>query len=205
MFLPETFRGLRPRTPTYFSLVGKVGKSTHREGTLSMGPSPMYPTPTTTNEGAAAPSLDSPPDSPMDCPGTPQNFTCAGGMNPPLRQGFRRWRKRLNAGLPAGNPCEALPPSNRETGGYAGVSKGGRAPPFVSSRKRGSRGRNPIERVSPPVRFFGHFLSAQKVTRGSGAELPRGFGKKHISFPPARRYTNLSPSARCAGTAPSKK
>ena len=164
----------------------------------------MYPTPTTTNEGAAAPSLDSPPDSPMDCPGTPQDFICAGGMNPPLRQGFRRWRKRLNAGLPAGNPCEALPPSNRETGGYAGVSKGGRAPPFVSSRKRGSRGRNPIERVSPPVRFFGHFLSAQKVTRGLGAEPLRGFGKKHASFPPARRYANLSPPVPCAGTAPSK-
>ena len=130
----------------------------------------MYPTPTTTNEGAAAPSLDSPPDSPMDCPGTPQDFICAGGMNPPLRQGFRRWRKRLNAGLPAGNPCEALPPSNRETGGYAGVSKGGRAPPFVSSRKRGSRGRNPIERVSPSVRFFGYFLSAQKVTRVRAGE-----------------------------------
>src|SRR5699024_11329493 len=29
----------------------------------------------------------------------------------------------------------------------------------------GSRGRNPIERVSPSVRFFGYFLSAQKVTR----------------------------------------
>ena len=45
MFLPETFRGLRPRTPTYFSLVGKVGKSTHREGTLSMGSLPYEPHP----------------------------------------------------------------------------------------------------------------------------------------------------------------
>ena len=51
MFLPETFRGLRPRTPTYFSLVGKVGNthpghlSTHREGTLSMGSLPYEPHP----------------------------------------------------------------------------------------------------------------------------------------------------------------
>ena len=36
-------------------------------------------------------------------------------------------------GFTPGQSCEALPPSNRETGGYAGVSKGGHAPPFVSS------------------------------------------------------------------------
>ena len=55
---------------------------------------------------------------------------------------------------------------------YAGDSKGGQASPFESSRKRGSRGRNPIERVSPSVWFFGDFLSTQKVTRGVGAEPP---------------------------------
>ena len=45
--------------------------------------------------------MDSPPASPADCPGTPIDFTCAGEMNSPLRQGFRLWRKRLYAGLPA--------------------------------------------------------------------------------------------------------
>ena len=55
---------------------------------------------------------------------------------------------------------------------YAGVSKGGLAPPFVSLRKRGSRGRNPIERVSPPVCVFGYFLHKQKVTRGVGPKAP---------------------------------
>ena len=64
----------------------------------------------------------------------------------------------------------------------SGVSKGGLAPPFVSSWKGGSWGRNPIERVSPPVRVFGYFLHEQKVTRvwageaqdlrGVGAEPP---------------------------------
>ena len=34
MFLSETFRGLRPRTPGYFSLVRKVTKSTFK-GELS--------------------------------------------------------------------------------------------------------------------------------------------------------------------------
>src|SRR5699024_4765891 len=44
--------------------------------------------------------------------------------------------------------------------------------PFVSSRKRGSRGRNPSERVSPSVHAFGYFLHEQKVTRGAGPEAP---------------------------------
>ena len=53
---------------------------------------------------------------------------------------------------------------------YGGFQRG--QAPFASSRMRGSRGRNPIERVSPSVRFFGYFLSVQKVTRGSGPEVP---------------------------------
>ena len=56
--------------------------------------------------------------------------------------------------------------------GWLGGIQRGRAP-FVSSRKRGSRGRNPIERVSPPVRVFGYFLHEQKVTRGTGPEAPK--------------------------------
>ena len=64
------------------------------------------------------------------------------------------------------------------TTGHAGKSKRGRAPPFVSSRKRGSRGRNPIERVSPSVRVFGYFLHEQKVTQGPGLKAPNvpGYG-----------------------------
>ena len=62
------------------------------------------------------------------------------------------------------------PKNNRTSIGRAGDSKGGQASPFASSRKRGSRGRNPIERVSPSVRFFGYFLSAQKVTRVRAGE-----------------------------------
>src|SRR5699024_8280344 len=51
-------RGLHPRTPTYFSLVARVGKSTHRRGTLSTVSPSSEPPPATTNEGAAAPALD---------------------------------------------------------------------------------------------------------------------------------------------------
>src|SRR5699024_8674691 len=51
-------------------------------------------------------------------------------------------------------------------------------------RGRGSRNTLPLKRV------FGYFLHEQKVTRGVGLEAPSGFGKKHVSFPPARRQAN---------------
>ena len=73
---------------------GRIGN-----GPFRWGPSPMYPSPTTTQRGLAP--FGFPPASPADCPGTPTNFICAAGMNPALRQGFRLWRKRLYAELPA--------------------------------------------------------------------------------------------------------
>ena len=60
MFLSETLRGFQPRAPTYFSLVGKVDKSTHRGGTLSMGSLPYVPHPHDDTKGGARPPLDSP-------------------------------------------------------------------------------------------------------------------------------------------------
>ena len=66
MFLPETFRGLRPRTPAYFSLAGKVGKRAHMEGTLSMGSLPYEPHPRDDTKGALPP-LES-PQSVLDLP-----------------------------------------------------------------------------------------------------------------------------------------
>ena len=201
-------RGLRPRTPTYFSLVGKIGNthpghlSTHREGTLSMGSLPYVPHPHDDTKGARP--LWIPPSQSCGLPGDPDRFDLRGGNEFRLAPRFSPLAKTLVRRTPGGQSLRGASTVEQRDWRICGGFQRGRAP-FVSSRKRGSRGRNPIERVSPPVRFFGHFLSAQKVTRGSGAELPRGFGKKHVSFPPARRYTNLSPSARCAGTAPSKK
>ena len=40
------------------------------------------------------------------------------------------------------------------------------------------------------MRVFGYFLHEQKVTRGPGLKAPQGFGKKYVSFPPARRNAN---------------
>ena len=45
-------RAFPARTRAYFSLVGKVGKSTHRGGTLSMGSLPYVPHPHDDTKGA---------------------------------------------------------------------------------------------------------------------------------------------------------
>ena len=70
-------RGLRPRAPAYFSLVGKVGKSTHRGGTLSMGSLPCGPLPHDDTKGGARPPLWIPPPDlylPYSSLGTPEGI-----------------------------------------------------------------------------------------------------------------------------------
>ena len=102
-----------------------------------------------------------------------------------------------------------------------GYPKGGMRPPLCR-RGVGFIREGPRRKGPSLVRFFGHFLSAQKVTRGVGPGRPHEKGpgggapescriekqspvKKNISPPPARRHANLSPSVPCAGTDPSKK
>ena len=60
MFLSETLWGFQPHAPAYFSLAGKVGKSTHRGGTLSMGSLPYVPHPHDDAKGGARPPLETP-------------------------------------------------------------------------------------------------------------------------------------------------
>ena len=82
---------------------------------------------------------------------------------------------------------------------YAGgIPKG--ASPLCVVAGVGFIGEGPHRKGPAPMRLFGYFLSAQKVTQGPGAEPPKSFGKKHVSPPPARRRANLSPSAPIAGT-----
>ena len=52
--------GLRPRTPGYFSLAGKVPKRAHKGGTLSMGSLPYGSLPRDDTKGGACPPLDTP-------------------------------------------------------------------------------------------------------------------------------------------------
>ena len=54
------FQGLRPRTPGYFSLAGKVPKRAHKGGTLSMGFLPYGSLPHDDTKGGARPPLESP-------------------------------------------------------------------------------------------------------------------------------------------------
>ena len=164
-------RGLRLRTPGYFSLAGKVPKRAFKGGGCSDSPSPL--------------------------------------KNPSTHNGFSRGLRPLakEATPHALRECPAL---GRTTGGYAGVSKGGRAPPFASSWGWGSQGRDPIERVPPRAPFCllfrrgksrpGYGAGEAPCNRGPGPEAPKGFGKKHVSFPPARRWANLSASVPCVGT-----
>ena len=66
--LLATSRGFHPRTLTYFSLVGKVGKSTHRDGTLSMGSLPYVPHPRDDTKGGSRP--------PCGIPHGPYGYFC---------------------------------------------------------------------------------------------------------------------------------
>src|SRR5699024_4271928 len=58
--VPRAFRGLRPRTPAYFSLAGKVGKRAHKGGTLSMGSLPYGSLPHDDTKGGASPPFGIP-------------------------------------------------------------------------------------------------------------------------------------------------
>ena len=60
-------RAFPARTRAYFSLVGKVGKSTPRRGTLSIVSPSWEPPPATTQKGAPAPFWISPPALYLSC------------------------------------------------------------------------------------------------------------------------------------------
>ena len=75
------------QTRAYFSLVGKVGKSTHRGGTLSMGSLPYVPHPRDTPSAAPPGAATEPP------PHRPPNQTGRGrGNGPPSGPQVKRRR-----------------------------------------------------------------------------------------------------------------
>src|SRR5699024_1389423 len=114
--------------------------------------------------------------------------------NPSTHNGFSRGLRPLAKGATPLTPRES-PASNRTLGGLAGVSKGGRPPPFASSWGWGSQGRDPIERVPPCAPFCllfrrgksrpGYGAGEAPCNRGTGPETPKGFGKKHVFPRPA--------------------
>ena len=129
----------------------------------------MDPTPTTTNEGAAAPSLDSPPAPPS-----------------PARHFHRRTglihRESVKYGPAGAAPRQTSAAFAEEEGGAAQ-----RAKPAACGRMRDAElvpTRAPLcvvvgegyiregpHRKGPSlVRLFGYFFGVEKVTRGTGAE-----------------------------------
>ena len=87
--------------------------------------------------------------------------------------------------------------------GWGRIQRGGRSPLIGRCGGWFLRGGH-SRKCPPPMRPFGYFSGEGKVPRGTGPEAPRGFGRRHVSFPPARRWANLSPSVPCAGTGASK-
>ena len=156
------------------------------EGVPTPPPPLKIPPPTTAFQGGAAPSPK----------GLPPLRGWESGKNGPAGAAPRQTSEAFAE--EEGGAAERAKPA--ACGGMRDAELVPTRAPFVSSRKRGARGRNPIERVSPPVRPFAYFSGEGKVGRGPGAEPPKSFGKKHVSPPPARRRANLSPSAPIAGT-----
>ena len=93
-----------------------------------------------------------------------------------------------SAGLPRSGPFGADLVSHRTFNNAGGIPKG--ASPLCVVVGEGYIGEGPHQKGPAPMRPFGYFSGEGKVSRGSGAEPPQGFGKKHVSFPPARRYAN---------------
>src|SRR5699024_821152 len=74
------------------------------------------------------------------------------------------------AGLPRSGPCGAVLVSHRTFGNAGGIPKG--ASPLCVVVGEGYIGEGPHRKGPAPMRLFGYFLSAQKVTQGPGAEPP---------------------------------
>src|SRR5699024_5202721 len=63
-----------------------------------------------------------------------------------------------------------------------GIQRGAGAPLCVVVGV-GFIGEGPHRKGPAPMRFFGYFLSVQKVTKGTGAEPPKSFGEEICFFP----------------------
>src|SRR5699024_585162 len=104
-----------------------------------------------------------------------------------------------------------VPSAEQDIGRVCGGFQRGACAPLCVVAGEGSIGEGPHRKGPSPMRFFGYFLSVQKVTRvwaGEAQEPPNrtvAIRKKNVSLPPARRQANPSASVPCAGTGASKK
>ena len=85
-----------------------------------------------------------------------------------------------------------------------GDSTRGAGAPLCVVAGVGFIGEGPHRKGPAPMRPFAYFSGEGKVGRGTGAEPPSGFGKKHISPHPPGDGRISPASAGCACPAPSK-
>ena len=84
--------------------------------------------------------------------------------------------------------CSTVETSRRTVRGR--IQRGGRSPLF-GRRGGGIHKGGTSSKGSLPYAVFWSLFVRTKSDPGCGAwEAPKGFGKKHISFPPARRWAN---------------
>ena len=80
---------------------------------------------------------------------------------------------KRSAGLPRSGPCGAVLVSHWTFGNARGGIQRGTGVPLCVVVGVGFIGEGPHRKGPAPMRLFGYFLSAQKVTRGSGVEPPQ--------------------------------
>src|SRR5699024_558337 len=143
----------------------------------------------TTNEGAAAPSLDSPPGQSYGLPGDPSRFHLRGRNESALAPRFSPLAKTLERRTPGGQALRGASTGEQRDWRICGGFQRGAGAPLCVVAGEGSIREGPHRKGPSLMRLFGYFLSAQKGTRvwvgeakdlrGTGAEPPRS--EEHTS------------------------
>ena len=178
---PHTvFRGFHPRTPTYFSLVRKVGNthpghlSTHRRGTLSTVSPLLRTTPRNDQRGGCGPLFGFSPGQSYGLPGDPSRFHLRGRNESALAPRFSPLAKTLERRTPGGQALRgASTVEQRDRRLCGGFQRGACAPPL---RRRGGgihKGGTP-SKGSLPYAPFWLLFRRRKSNPGCGAgEAPQ--------------------------------
>ncbi len=177
---PHTaFRGLRPRTPTYFSLVRKVGNthpghlSTHRRGRLSTVSPLLRTTPRNDQRGGCGPLFGFSPGQSYGLPGDPSKFHLRGRNESALAPRFSPLAKTLERRTPGGQALRGASTVEQRDRRLCGGFQRGACAPLCVVVGEGYIREGPHRKGPSLMRLFGHFFGVEKVTRGTGAEPPQ--------------------------------
>ena len=149
------------------------------------------------HKGGHPPPFGFPPASPADCPGTPINFTCAAGMNPALRQGFRLWQKHLYAGLPARTLTKHVPLSQGGSRSIVDRPAVDQMTKPDSAQKCSKFDKDQLGKGIQNLGFGGfsvHFWASKSAPRGAGVGNPRKLQGRGGRRPHIVTTRNIAPS-----------